>query len=71
MEYSKEETETWGKVFRQLKSLYPTHACKEHNHVFPLLEENCGYKEDNIPQLEDVSNFLKGYPKYQLKTVLY
>lgn len=63
MEYAKEEIETWGKVFRQLKSLYPTHACKEHNHVFPLLEENCGYREDNIPQLEDVSNFLKGYTK--------
>lgn len=60
VEYSKEEIETWGQVFNQLTKLYPTHACKEHKHVFPLLVENCGYRADNIPQLEDISNFLKG-----------
>lgn len=60
VEYTKEEIETWGVVFRNLTKLYPKYACKEHNHVFPLLIENCGYREDNIPQLEDISNFLRG-----------
>lgn len=60
MTYTKEELETWGVVYEQLVKLYPTHACSEFNHIFPLLIQNCGYRQDNIPQLEDISNFLKG-----------
>ena len=43
-----------------MTSLYPSHACKEHLDAFGKLVETCGYREDNIPQLQDVSEFLKG-----------
>lgn len=69
VDYTEEETNTWGTVFKELTRLYPKYACREHNHVFPLLIENCGYREDNIPQLEDVSNFLKDSTGFTLRPV--
>lgn len=69
VDYTEEEVKTWGVVFKNLTKLYPTHACREHNHVFPLLIENCGYREDNIPQLQDVSNFLKDCTGFTLRPV--
>jgi len=69
VDYTKEETETWGVVFNKLTTLYKTHACREHNHVFPLLIDNCAYRADNIPQLEDISNFLKDCTGFTLRPV--
>lgn len=70
VEYTEEEIKTWGIVFNKLTALYKTHACREHNHVFPLLIQNCGYREDNIPQMEDVSNFLKGIRRVDSNHIL-
>ncbi|XP_050433165.1 protein henna isoform X2 [Adelges cooleyi] len=69
IEYTPAEIKTWGTVFKELVKLYPTHACKEYNHVFPLLIENCGFREDNIPQLQDISNFLKDSTGFTLRPV--
>ncbi|KAJ2963111.1 hypothetical protein NQZ79_g1755 [Umbelopsis isabellina] len=50
--------------------MFPDHACREHQHVFPLLVQNCGYNDKQIPQLEQVSNFLKDCTGFTLRPVM-
>lgn len=69
VEYTQDEIQTWGVIFNQLTSLYPTHACEEFNIIFSLLRANCGYSPDNIPQLEVVSQFLKDCTGFSLRPV--
>ena len=61
---------SWKTVYTTLKGMYPKYACKQHRFVFPLLEANCGYSADNIPQLEDVSNFLQSATGWRLRPVM-
>ncbi|KAJ3276443.1 hypothetical protein HDV01_005066 [Terramyces sp. JEL0728] len=70
VEYTEKEIETWGIVYRKLRSMYKTHACFEHNYIFPLLEQNCGYSEHNIPQIEDISKFLKDCTGWTIRPVM-
>ncbi|KAI0226058.1 hypothetical protein L0F63_005441, partial [Massospora cicadina] len=59
-----------AKVYTRLTELFKSHACREHLHVFPLLERNCGYGPNRIPQLETVSRFLKECTGFTLKPVM-
>ncbi|KAI9487614.1 MAG: Biopterin-dependent aromatic amino acid hydroxylase-domain-containing protein [Benjaminiella poitrasii] len=70
IEYTDEENETWGKVFRHLTSMYPTHACREHQYVLPLLIQNCGYNDQRIPQIEQISRFLKDCTGFTIRPVM-
>ncbi|XP_068929229.1 tryptophan 5-hydroxylase 1 isoform X2 [Petaurus breviceps papuanus] len=69
IEFTEEEIKTWGTVFRELSKLYPTHACREYLKNLPLLSKHCGYREDNIPQLEEVSHFLKERTGFSIRPV--
>ena len=71
VKYTTEEISTWRTIYSNLKKLSTTHACSEFNHILPLLEENCGYSESSIPQLQDVSEFLKCKHIQTLLLVLY
>lgn len=68
-EYTKAETETWGIVWDRLVPLLKKHACSEYNRMLPLLMANCGYRANNIPQLQDISDFLKDCTGFTLRPV--
>ncbi|CAF1321618.1 unnamed protein product [Adineta ricciae] len=67
VEYTPDEVKTWALIYRQLKKLYPTTACQQHVHVINILEKEGGFSEAAIPQLEDVSRFMKRRSGFQLR----
>lgn len=52
-----------------MQTLWKEHACDEFNYIVPLLESNCGYAVNNIPQQQDISNFLKECTGFTLRPV--
>ncbi|XP_064627226.1 tryptophan 5-hydroxylase 1-like isoform X2 [Lineus longissimus] len=69
VEYTEEENRTWSTIYRELRELYKTHACRQQRENLPLLEQNCGYGDKAIPQLDDVSRFLQKRTGFQLRPV--
>ncbi|XP_014909540.1 tyrosine hydroxylase 2 [Poecilia latipinna] len=69
VEYTAEEISTWRKVYQQLRSVYPSLACRQFLDSLQQLEDECGYGGDCIPQLRDVSAFLKEKTGFQLRPV--
>jgi len=41
----------------------------QFNRIFPLLVTNCGFRRDNIPQLQDISEFLHDTTGFRLRPV--
>ncbi|KAG9345673.1 hypothetical protein JZ751_008817 [Albula glossodonta] len=60
---------TVREVYQTLRSIYPTHACRQYLDTLQQLEKGCGYGPDHIPQLCDISTFLKEKTGFQLRPV--
>jgi phenylalanine-4-hydroxylase len=69
IDYSAPEIKTWSIIYDKLMPLLEKHACAEHVRLLPLLVENCGYRRDNIPQAQDISDFLKECTGFTLRPV--
>lgn len=67
VEYTDTEIATWTAVYHTVKELMPKHACVEYRKVFAMLEEEGLFKPDEIPQLENMSAFLKKHTGFTLR----
>ena len=45
-------------VYKKLRGYTDKYAVRQYKQVMPMMEKHCGYSEDNIPQLQDISDFL-------------
>uniref|UniRef100_A0A3Q2YNE0 Tyrosine 3-monooxygenase n=1 Tax=Hippocampus comes TaxID=109280 RepID=A0A3Q2YNE0_HIPCM len=68
VEYTAEETAT-REVYKKLRSIYANLACRQFLDGLQKLESECGYGEERIPQLRDISAFLKEKTGFQLRPV--
>jgi len=67
IEYTKAEIDTWDAVYSKVFDLLPERASSVHIKYLKLMEQECGFGLGNIPQLEDVSNFLKKSSGFSLR----
>ncbi|XP_076170188.1 tyrosine hydroxylase ple isoform X1 [Ptiloglossa arizonensis] len=65
--YTETENETWSRVFKTVVDLVPKHACIEYQRVFKKLQEEKIFEVHRIPQLQDVSDFLKKNTGFTLR----
>lgn len=69
IKYAPEEIATWKAIYERLLPSVLKYGCAEHVNLLPLLQEHCGYSAHNIPQLQDISAFLKERTGFTIRPV--
>ena len=67
--YTPAEVATWGMVYDKLRSYTRSFAIDTYNDIMPQLEAHCGYSNTNVPQLQDISDFLKSRTGFSIRPV--
>jgi phenylalanine-4-hydroxylase len=69
IDYTPAETETWAVVWDRMEPLLDTYACKEYKDNFAAMRKNCGYSRDNIPQQQDITDYLLDQTGFRMRPV--
>lgn len=69
VDYSEEEQATWRIVYERLAGLRHRHACRAYLDAFDTLERETGFGPERIPQVEEVSAFLRARTGFRLRPV--
>lgn len=69
IQYRDEEFATWKAVYERLQDCHRRWACTEYLEMLPQMERFCGYAPDNIPQLEDISEFLQQRTGFTMRPI--
>lgn len=68
--YSEQEISVWRHCYPKLRELGKKFACEESNEIMADFERNVpGFTAETIPQLDDISNYLRGKTGWRLKPV--
>lgn len=67
IDYTAEEVGTWTAVFNNVLDLMPKHFCMEYRDAFKMLQDDGIFTADKIPQLCEMSDFLKKHTGFTLR----
>lgn len=68
-EYDQNETNLWGFIWDKLYPNLMEHGCKEYKDNLKKLVDGGYFKRDEIPQLEDLNQYLKKTTNWRIKPV--
>lgn len=69
VKYTDQEIETWSTAYKALSPLHEKYACDEYNRTIDDLKGKCGFREDNIPQIQDLNTYLRQKTGFRLKPI--
>ena len=67
--YSPEEHQLWGKIYKNIRPLHKELACKKFNDAIEALEKEGIFSPDEIPQQKKLNSFLKAKTNWRIKPV--
>lgn len=69
VEYTQNEKDVWSAVWDKMEGLLEKHACEEYLESMQLMKKHCGYSREDIPQQQDISEFLIKQSNFRMRPV--